>query len=224
MYTDFQPEFFPDQEKKTYSLECHSRNGGCNHFHQTQPDLTRTVVVVPSCYEYPFTNDQNSYSLTRSCSEHHYDVPHHNGGGGGSSTVTAATIAPPVPSILPDSPIALSSSPESSHSLTSYTCSSECDEWKMCKWVNERLKWSVFFLIAGKSQSDSSGAACHCKDYLWMKETTVSSAGCRLESKEYGLSLTIPEGAVTKSQKEPVLFALLQDEYKPILSGNYVYI
>lgn len=62
--------------------------------------------------------------------------------------------------------------------------------------------------------------ACHCKDYLWMKEATVTSTGCRLESKEYGLSLTIPEGAVAKSQKEPVLFALLQDEYKPILSGN----
>lgn len=126
LLVDFQPEFFPDQEKKTYSLECHSRNGaaGCNHFHQTQPDLTRTVVVVPSCYEYPFTNDQNAYSLTRSCSEHHYDVPHHNGGGA-SSTVTTATIAPPVPCALPDSPNALSSSPESSHSLTSYTCSSE---------------------------------------------------------------------------------------------------
>jgi len=123
--TDFQPEFFPDQEKKTYSLECHSRNGGCNHFQQTQPDLTRTVVVVPSCYEYPFTNDQNAYSLTRSCSEHHYDVPHHNGGGGGSSTVTTAIMAPPVPSVAPDSPNALTSSPESSHSLTSYTCSSE---------------------------------------------------------------------------------------------------
>jgi hypothetical protein len=54
-----------------------------------------------------------------------------------------------------------------------------------------------------------------------MKETTVSVAGCRLESKEYGLSLTIPEGAVAKSQKEPVMFALLQDEYKPILSGNF---
>lgn len=54
-----------------------------------------------------------------------------------------------------------------------------------------------------------------------MKETTVTSAGCRLESKEYGLSLTVPEGAVAKSQKEPLLFALLQDEYKPILSGNY---
>lgn len=53
-----------------------------------------------------------------------------------------------------------------------------------------------------------------------MKESTVTSAGCRLENKEYNLSLTVPEGAVAKSQKEPVLFALLQDEYKPALSGN----
>ncbi|XP_050539925.1 netrin receptor UNC5C isoform X2 [Daktulosphaira vitifoliae] len=189
--SEFQPEFFPDQEKKSYSLECHSRSGGCNHFHQAQPDLTRTVVVVPSCYEYPFTNDQNAYSLTRSCSEHHYDVPHHNGG----STITTAIVAPPVPSVAPDSPNALSSSPESTHSLTSYTCSS-------------------------KSQSDSSGGACHCKDYLWMKETTATSAGCRLEGKEYGISMTIPEGAVSKNQKESVLFALLQDEYKPLLMNG----
>lgn len=49
----------------------------------------------------------------------------------------------------------------------------------------------------------------------------MTSTGCRLECKEYGLSLTIPEGAVAKSQKEPVLFALLQDEYKPILSGKH---
>jgi len=56
-----------------------------------------------------------------------------------------------------------------------------------------------------------------------MKETAVTSTGCRLECKEYGMSLTIPEGAVAKSQKEPVLFALLQDEYKPILSGNYIH-
>lgn len=77
-------------------------------------------------------------------------------------------------------------------------------------------------MMTGKSQSDSSGVACHCKDYLWMKETVVTSTGCRLECKEYGLSLTIPEGAVAKSQKEPILFALLQDEYKPILSGNYI--
>ncbi|XP_050422606.1 netrin receptor UNC5C isoform X2 [Adelges cooleyi] len=195
--SDFQPEFFPDQEKKTYSLECHSRNGGCNHFHQAQPDLTRTVVVVPSCYEYPFTNDQNAYSLTRSCSEHHYDVPHHNAAGSTITTAAAAaTIAPPVPLAAPDSPNALSSSPGSNHSLTSYTCSS-------------------------KSQSDSSGGtACHCKDYLWMKETAATSVGCRLECKEYGVSLTIPEGAVAKNQKEPVLFAVLQDEYKPLLSDG----
>lgn len=90
-------------------------------------------------------------------------------------------------------------------------------------WKIKNSGFNNNIILAGKSQSDSSGVACHCKDYLWMKETAVTSTGCRLECKEYGMSLTIPEGAVAKSQKEPVLFALLQDEYKPILSGNYIH-
>lgn len=53
---DYHPEFFPEHDKKSLSL---------------QPDLTQTV---PPCYEYPFTTPATS--VTRSVSEHHYDVPH----------------------------------------------------------------------------------------------------------------------------------------------------
>lgn len=54
--SDYHPEFFPEHDKKSLSL---------------QPDLTQTV---PPCYEYPYTTPATS--VTRSVSEHHYDVPH----------------------------------------------------------------------------------------------------------------------------------------------------
>lgn len=54
--TEYHPEFFPEHDKKSLSL---------------QPDLTQTV---PPCYEYPYTTP--AASVTRSVSEHHYDVPH----------------------------------------------------------------------------------------------------------------------------------------------------
>lgn len=53
--SEFQPEFFPDQDKKL----------------SLQPDVTATSV--PACYEYPF---DPKLSMSRSLSEHHYDVPH----------------------------------------------------------------------------------------------------------------------------------------------------
>lgn len=55
-FADYHPEFFPEHDKKSLSL---------------QPDLTQTVHP---CYEYPYTTPATS--VTRSVSEHHYDVPH----------------------------------------------------------------------------------------------------------------------------------------------------
>jgi leucine-rich repeat transmembrane protein FLRT len=67
--TEYQPEYFPEHDKKNLSLQHPSQ----------QPDLTQTVVgvTVPPCYEYPYSDPPNSkHGLSRSCSEHHYDVPH----------------------------------------------------------------------------------------------------------------------------------------------------
>ena len=69
LFTEYQPEYFPEHDKKNLSLQQPSQ----------QPDLTQTVVgvTVPPCYEYPFSDPPNSKNgLSRSCSEHHYDVPH----------------------------------------------------------------------------------------------------------------------------------------------------
>lgn len=66
---EYQPEYFPEQDKKNLSLQPPSQ----------QPDLTQTVVgvSVAPCYEYPYSDPPNSKNgLSRSCSEHHYDVPH----------------------------------------------------------------------------------------------------------------------------------------------------
>ena len=84
---DYQPEYYPEDDKKNYQVG------------ELEPDLTRGAVIplsVPSCYEYPYTEAVDKYSngIQRSCSEHHYDVPHLH--------------SPPSPS---------------SHSVTSFTCS-----------------------------------------------------------------------------------------------------
>lgn len=66
-FTDYQPEYFPEDDKKNYQVG------------QLEPDLTRGVVIplpVPSCYEYPYSETADKYAMQRSCSEHHYDVPH----------------------------------------------------------------------------------------------------------------------------------------------------
>uniref|UniRef100_A0A1B6BY64 Netrin receptor UNC5 n=1 Tax=Clastoptera arizonana TaxID=38151 RepID=A0A1B6BY64_9HEMI len=85
--SDYQPEYFPEDDKKNYQVG------------QLEPDLTRGVVIplsVPSCYEYPYAETADKYGgMQRSCSEHHYDVPHLN-----------------------------SPHSHSEHSLTSFTCSS----------------------------------------------------------------------------------------------------
>lgn len=65
---EYQPEYLPNEDKKTYQVE------------PLQPDLTRGVVIpvaVPSCYEYPYAETVDKcHSLQRSFSDHHYDVPH----------------------------------------------------------------------------------------------------------------------------------------------------
>ncbi|XP_046664973.1 netrin receptor UNC5C-like isoform X2 [Homalodisca vitripennis] len=66
--SEYQPEYLPNEEKKTYQVE------------PLQPDLTRGTVIpvaVPSCYEYPYSETVDKYpSMQRSYSDHHYDVPH----------------------------------------------------------------------------------------------------------------------------------------------------
>lgn len=67
---EYQPEYLPEKDNKSYGVE------------PFEPDLTKGVIIpvsVPSCYEYPFSENGSSgvryEGLQRTCSEHHYDVP-----------------------------------------------------------------------------------------------------------------------------------------------------
>lgn len=133
---EFHPEFFPDEDKKNY--HClqqqqqqqqhaqhtpeHRIHHQHNHQQQIGPDLTRTATMVvplsiPSCYEYPYCDQSSKYGHIgggRTCSEHHYDVPHINTGESPSS---------PSVSSVPTDAQATSKSSESNRSLSSFTCS-----------------------------------------------------------------------------------------------------
>ncbi|GLH00562.1 uncharacterized protein GBIM_06905, partial [Gryllus bimaculatus] len=68
--SEYQPEYFPEHDKKGLTLQSAAAAA------TAQPDLTQSAVLgvtVPPGYEYPFSEPQH---LSRSCSEHHYDVPH----------------------------------------------------------------------------------------------------------------------------------------------------
>lgn len=120
---EYQPEYFPEQDKKNLSLQHPSQ----------QPDLTQTVVgvSVAPCYEYPYSDPPNSKNgLSRSCSEHHYDVPHLNSPPGDPPTSPSTyshsmdssscpvTATPPVETSS-EKPL----NSDSSHSISSF-CSS----------------------------------------------------------------------------------------------------
>lgn len=113
---DFQPEFFNEDDKKSYHClqpqrtPDHQTNANFNH--------STTVVVplsIPSCYEYPFC-DKNKYNFPKTCSEHHYDVPYLNNVTENSPTTSSTA------SVQADLH-ATSKSSESNRSLSSFTCS-----------------------------------------------------------------------------------------------------
>ena len=122
--SEYQPEYFPEHDKKNLSLQ-----------HPTQqPDLTQTVVgvSVPPCYEYPYSDPPK---LSRSCSEHHYDVPHLSSPPGDPPTSPSTSSHSMDSSSCPvtATPPAETSSEkhlnsDSNHSISSYCSSCEWDE------------------------------------------------------------------------------------------------
>lgn len=167
--SDYQPEYYPEDDKKNYQVG------------ELEPDLTRGVVIplsVPSCYEYPYTEAVDKYSsgIQRSCSEHHYDVPHLH--------------SPPSPS---------------SHSVTSFTCSS------------------------GSGVEDGSNKGCNSSPSVILRGveadsitcSTVTHAGTRICLPDSGVSLTIPEGAISRGSKEQIYIAVLRDDrHRPKLTDG----
>uniref|UniRef100_A0A0K8TDJ2 Netrin receptor UNC5 n=1 Tax=Lygus hesperus TaxID=30085 RepID=A0A0K8TDJ2_LYGHE len=184
--SEYQAEYYPDDDKKNL----HSGH---------QPDLTRTVVIplsVPACYEYPYSDAADKYGLPRSCSEHHYDVPHLNSPPGASPSTSTSTHS--VESAAPQS--GRDHPHSSSHSLTSFSCSSPSNV---------------------DSAYDSKCVPVRGLDSDCVAWVTMSTAGGRLALPDSGVSLTIPEGAIPRGQKEDIYIAVLRDDrHRPKLTDR----
>ncbi|XP_068082848.1 netrin receptor UNC5C isoform X3 [Anabrus simplex] len=209
--SEYQPEYFPEHDKKNLSLQHPSQ----------QPDLTQTVVgvSVPSCYEYPYSEPPNSKhgGLSRSCSEHHYDVPHLNSPPGGGPTTPSTsshsmdssscpvTATPPIETCS-DKPL----HSDSNHSISSF-CSSAASQPDST------------YDVAVQSTTPTTPPASLLPgiDPECIASATVTSAGARLSLPESGISLSVPEGALSRNQKEEVFVAVLrEDRHRPKLADG----
>ncbi|KAK6630182.1 hypothetical protein RUM43_004968 [Polyplax serrata] len=190
--SDYQPEYFTDQEKKNLSLP-------------QQPDLTQTVVGinVHPCYEYPYTD---KCGLSQSCSEHHYDVPHLSTPQGGAASPSTSSQSGSVASsscpatATPQHEPSSEKTPHSDsvHSLSSFTCSSVTSKNSMYN-INSTIP---------------AGLDPDC-----CVSTIATSSGCRLSIPGSGVTLTVPEGSLTRGQKEEVFVAVLrEDRHRPKLT------
>ncbi|XP_065201785.1 netrin receptor UNC5C isoform X2 [Planococcus citri] len=199
--SDFHPEFFTEDDKKSYHcLQQHTPD------HQAT-NVNHTVVVplsIPSCYEYPFC-DQNKYNLAKTCSEHHYDVPYLNNVTGNSPTTSSTA------SVQADTHTTSKSS-ESNRSLSSFTSPSRQDS---C------------YDLSNSSKSCSmahSQYPYHCENVEYGNfsvSSNVSSSGGRLALPDLNVFLTIPEGAIGRGYKQEVMLSVLQeDKHRPRLSDK----
>lgn len=178
-FTEFQPEFYPDQEKKL----------------SLQPDVTATIV--PACYEYPF---DPKLSMSRSLSEHHYDVPHlslHSGPQ--SSSVVPSTMSP---------------TPSTS---TQESCSSD----------KQMLSGSENSLSSSYPSTESTYNVATGNVRLPMLEAGnvarahVNNRGALLVLPDSGISMSVPEGAVPKPSRSELHLAVLnEDRFRPQLPGR----
>ncbi|KDR22415.1 Netrin receptor UNC5C, partial [Zootermopsis nevadensis] len=198
-----------EQDKKNLSLQHPSQ----------QPDLTQTVVgvSVAPCYEYPYSDPPNSKNgLSRSCSEHHYDVPHLNSPPGDPPTSPSTyshsmdssscpvTATPPVETSS-EKPL----NSDSSHSISSFCSSSSRPD--------------STYDIAAQSTTPTSppSSAIVGVDPECIASATVTSAGARLSILESGISLSVPEGALVRGQREDAFVAVLrEDRHRPKLSDR----
>ncbi|XP_063918325.1 netrin receptor UNC5B isoform X3 [Zophobas morio] len=166
---DYHPEFFPEHDKKSLSL---------------QPDLTQTV---PPCYEYPYTTPATS--VTRSVSEHHYDVPHLTSGSDiQMSPATSST---------------LESSSGKRSQLSGFT-NNLATESVTLPLPNLPAAYAVTPTTSGNYTS-----------------TTVTHSGAFLNLIDSGVSLIIPEGAISRTRKQELFLSILNEDcFRPKLAEN----
>jgi leucine-rich repeat transmembrane protein FLRT len=208
--SEYQPEYFPEHDKKSLSLQHPSQ----------QPDLTQTVVgvTVPPCYEYPYSDPPNSkHGLSRSCSEHHYDVPHLSSPPGDPPTSPSTSSHSMDSSSCPvtATPPVETSSEKPLHSDSNHSISSFCS--------SSASKPDSTYDVAAQSNTPTTlpTSAIAGVDPECIASATVTSAGARLSLPESGISLSVPEGALSRGQKEDVFIAVLrEDRHRPKLSDR----
>ncbi|XP_044267000.1 netrin receptor UNC5B isoform X2 [Tribolium madens] len=163
---DYHPEFFPEQDKKSLSL---------------QPDLTQTV---PPCYEYPYTTPATS--VTRSVSEHHYDVPHLTSGSDiQMSPATSST---------------LESSSGKRSQLSGFTNNLATE--------SVTLPLPAAYAVTPTTSGNYTSA-------------TVTHSGAFLNLLESGVSLVVPEGAISRTKKQELFLSILNEDcFRPKLAEN----
>ncbi|XP_074040553.1 unc-5 isoform X3 [Leptinotarsa decemlineata] len=171
---DYHPEFFPDPDKKSLSL---------------QPDLTQTI---PPCYEYPYTTP-SATSVTRSVSEHHYDVPHLTSGSDiQMSPATSST---------------LESSSGKRSQLSGFTNNSD----STYEVATDTVTLPIATLPAAYAVSPTTNG-----NYT---SATLSHVGGFLNLPESGVSLLIPEGALSRSRKQELFLSILNEDcFRPKLA------
>ncbi|KAF5281557.1 hypothetical protein FQA39_LY05092 [Lamprigera yunnana] len=172
---EYHPEFFPEHDKKSLSL---------------QPDLTQTV---PPCYEYPYTTPATS--VTRSISEHHYDVPH----------LTSA-------SDIQMSP-ATSSTLESSSGKRSQLSGLTNNSDSTYEVATESVTLPLATLPAAYAVTPATSG-----NYT---SATVTHSGTYLNLPESSVSLLIPDGAVSRTRKHDLFLSILNEDcFRPKLAEN----
>lgn len=169
--SEFQPEFFPDQDKKL----------------SLQPDVTATSV--PACYEYPF---DPKLSMSRSLSEHHYDVPH-------------LSIAPQ-PSLMSPTP-----STSTQESCSDKQIHSDSENSVTSSYPSSDSTYNVASESVRLPKLEAGNVA----------RAAVNTRGALLVLPDSGISMSVPEGAVPKPLREELYLAVLnEDRYRPRLPGE----
>lgn len=169
--SEFQPEFFPDQDKKL----------------SLQPDVTATSV--PACYEYPF---DPKLSMSRSLSEHHYDVPH-------------LSIAPQ------PSPMSPTPSTSTQESCSDKQIHSDSENSVTSSYPSSDSTYNVASESVRLPKLEAGNVA----------RAAVNTRGALLVLPDSGISMSVPEGAVPKPLREELYLAVLnEDRYRPRLPGE----
>ena len=175
--TEFQPEFYPDEDKKM----------------SLQPDVTATTV--PACYEYPF---DPKLSLSRSLSEHHYDVPH-------------LSIVPQL------SQMSASPSTSTQESCSDKQIHSDSENSVTSSYPSSDSTYNVASESVRLPNIETGNVAM----------AAVNTRGALLVLPDSGISMSVPEGAVPKPlRKELYLAVINEDRIRPCLPGKskYAYI